>query len=470
MNEIKYDIGLVGLGVMGRNFARNVADHNFGIIGTDRDKDKVDALNDGSDPARILGVNSIGEMIPRLKKPRAIMMLVPAGKPVDAVIDELVNQLEKDDIIIDCGNSHFTDTNRHANDLAKKQIHFLGVGVSGGSEGARKGPSIMPGGPSDAYDRIKPIFEAAAAHVNGDPCVTYLGPGSAGHYVKMVHNGIEYALMQVISESYDIMKRIGRLSNDDLANRFTEWNQGPLSSFLVEITSHIFNVRDNETDHYLIDMVLDAARQKGTGKWMSLDAFELQIPIPTIDTAVSMRYMSALKEERTEAARILPHEDTESIDNKQEFLDDLQNALHFAMIVSYAQGMSLLRTASNEYNYNLNLADIARIWRGGCIIRSAMLEDITNAFNDNTKLANMMTAKPFADILKKNRSSVIRTITRALKNGIAVPGLSSASNYFDSYRTARMPANLIQAQRDYFGSHTYERVDREGTFHSEWSS
>jgi 6-phosphogluconate dehydrogenase len=272
----------------------------------------------------------------------------------------------------------------------------------------------------------------------------------------------------LISETYDIMRRVGRLSNDELANRFADWNEGPLNSFLVEITSRIFNVRDKETDHYLIDMVLDAAKQKGTGKWMSHDALELQIPVPTIDTAVSMRYMSALKKERTEAARIFPHEDIKPFDNEPEFLDDLQRSLHFAMIVSYAQGMSLLRAASQKYKYNLNLSNIASIWRGGCIIRSAMLENIKTAFHDNSELANIMTAKPFADILKKNYSSISRTITRTIRNGIAVPGLSSALGYFDSYRTNRLPANLIQAQRDYFGSHTFERVDRDGTFHSEW--
>jgi 6-phosphogluconate dehydrogenase len=327
---------------------------------------------------------------------------------------------------------------------------------------------MMPGGPMEAYERVKPIFESIAAKVEGEPCVTYLGPGSAGHYVKMVHNGIEYALMQLIAETYDILKRIGQFSNDALAEVFDSWNEGPLKSFLIEITSQIFLVKDEETNQRLIDMIVDAARQKGTGKWTSENALELQVPIPTIDAAVSMRYMSAYKEEREEAARVFPPWDLQKANDEQQFLDDLNRALQFATIVSYAQGMSLLRAASTKYEYGLDLAEVARIWRGGCIIRSDILEDIMEVYLEKSNLENLMTEEPFVDILKENRTSLYKVIIEASKNGIPVPGLASALAYFDSYRTFRLPANLIQAQRDYFGSHTYERIDREGSFHTEW--
>jgi 6-phosphogluconate dehydrogenase len=469
MSGANADVGLVGLGVMGRNLAYNVADHGFTIVGMDRDADKVKSFIDDYDSDKTHGVKSIGDLVAGMKIPRAVMLLVPAGKPVDAVIDELKGLLDAGDVIIDGGNSHFVDTDRHAQDLFAKKIDFLGVGVSGGSEGARNGPSMMPGGAKRSYDRVRPILEAIAADVDGEPCVTYLGRGSAGHYVKMVHNGIEYGLMLLISEVYDILKRLGRLSNDELADLFAKWDQGPLKSFLIEITSHIFRFDDDQTNQRLVDMILDAARQKGTGKWTSQDAMELQVPVPTIDAAVGMRYMSAWKEEREGGARVFPPLEIEPSADRKQLIDDLHRALQFAMIVCYAQGMSLLKTASQEYEYGVNLADVARIWRGGCIIRSAALEDIRSAFQSNPDLSNMMLAAPFSEMLKENRAGLCRVIALATESGIAVPGLSSALGYFDSFRTFRLPANLIQAQRDFFGSHTYNRIDRDGAFHTNWS-
>jgi 6-phosphogluconate dehydrogenase len=463
------DIGLVGLGVMGRNLALNIADHGFSVVGLDRHEEKVEALVHDGDEDKVGGVNSLDKLLLSLRKPRAILLLVPAGKPVNEVVGDLSKVLDEGDVIIDGGNSHFTDTNRHAAELSKQKIKYLGVGISGGSDGARYGPSMMPGGPEDAYKRVQQIFEAIAAKVDDEPCVTYLGPGSAGHYVKMVHNGIEYALMQIISEAYDIMKRAGGLSNDEMADTFGRWNEGPLGSFLIEITSKVLRVDDEQTNQRLVDMILDAAKQKGTGKWTSQDAMELQAPVPTIDSAVSMRDLSGYKEEREEAAKVFPPSRHESSVDRENLIEDMANALRFAMTASYAQGMALLRAASKEYDYNLNLADIARIWRGGCIIRANMLEDIREAFRNDPDLANMILKEPFSSVMKENRRSVGEILRTAFDHEIPAPAMSTALSYFDGYRTFRLPANLIQAQRDFFGSHTYERIDSEGTFHTEWS-
>ncbi len=469
MDQIKADIGLIGLGVMGRNLALNVADHGFSIVGLDLDKDKVKALADEGDQKSVAAVSTMDEFLSSLRKPRAVMLLVPAGKPVDAVVNDLSDRLDPGDIVIDGGNSHFTDTNRHAEQLANKKINFLGVGVSGGSKGARYGPSIMPGGPKSAYERVQNILEAVSAKADGQPCVAYLGPGSAGHYVKMVHNGIEYALMQLISESYDILRQVGGLTYDEMADTFEKWNRGQLSSFLIEITYKILRVSDDDTGRRLVDMIQDAAKQKGTGKWTSQDAMELQVPVPTIDAAVGMRDLSGYKTEREQASKVLPRKDHKYSGDKSTLIGQLEQALHFGMITAYAQGMALLREASSRYEYNLPLADIAKIWRSGCIIRAALVDDMREVWTKAPDTSNMMTAQPFSDILKQSRSATAEMIRTAIESEIPAPALSSALAYFDGYRTARLPANLVQAQRDFFGSHTYERIDREGIFHTDWA-
>ena len=468
MNDSKYDIGMIGLGVMGRNLVLNIADHNFSVVGYDKDMAKVDALERESGNKNVKGVRSLEEFISLLKEPRAVMMLVPAGAAVDAVINDVLPHLEKGDLIIDGGNSHFIDTNRHEKELSPKGIHFLGVGISGGEKGARFGPSMMPGGPRNAYERIQPIFETVAAHVDGEPCVTYLGPGSAGHYVKAVHNGIEYALIELISETYNVFKKGLNLSNDDLHGIYMKWNEGLLQSYLMEITHKIFLQPADENDGRLIDLIKDQAKQKGTGKWTSQDAMELQDPLPVVDMAVDMRDMSGYKEEREEAAKILHGPEARLTEDRQELITRMESALYFAMITSYAQGMALLHRASGEYKYNLDLEAIARIWRGGCIIRAALLEDIRQAFDKNPDLSNLMTDQKFAQELNQRQTEVRYVINLAVKAGIPVPGFMAALSYFDSYRSAWLPANLIQAQRDFFGSHTYERIDKKGVFHTEW--
>jgi 6-phosphogluconate dehydrogenase len=462
------NVGLIGLGVMGRNLALNIADHGFSVVGLDRNEKKVEELNEaGLGNAR--GVSSVDEMISGLEKPRAVLLLVPAGDPVDSAIAELRDRIDEADLIVDCGNSHFTDTDRRAGELAARKIEFLGVGVSGGEKGARNGPSMMPGGPEEAYERVRPIFEAAAAKAHDEPCVTYLGPGSAGHYVKMVHNGIEYALMQLIAETYDLLRGPGQMSNDNMADVFGDWNRGPLASYLIEITSRILRVPDSGTDERLVDMVLDAARQKGTGMWACQDAMELQVPVPTIDAAVSMRDLSGRREERREAAEQFPSPGAGTGVDPAELAGDLEGALRFGMIASYAQGMSLLRTASETYGYGLDLGEIARIWRAGCIIRAGMLDEVRKAFRDEPEAAGLMTSRPFADVLKESRTALCRVLRIAADSGITAPAMASVLAYFDGYRTERLPANLIQAQRDCFGAHTYERIDRDGSFHTEWT-
>lgn len=469
MSDIKYELGMIGLGVMGRNLVLNFADNGFAVAGFDKDPDKVKALKDEAGERNVFGADSLEKFIGSLKKPRAVMMLVPAGAPVDAVIDELVPILDKGDIIIDGGNSHFVDTNKHHVELKEKGINFLGIGISGGEKGARFGPSMMPGGPKKAYDRVADLFEAASAKVKGENCVTYLGPGSAGHYVKMVHNGIEYGLMQLISETYDILKKGLKLDNDELHKIYKDWNGSELASFLIEITADIFLQPDEETHHRLVDVILDQAKQKGTGKWTSQDAMELQVPLPTVHAAVSQRDMSTFKDEREQAAKVLSGP-AESIDaNKNEFVDRLKNAFYFSMIVTYAQGMAQLRSASEKYNYNLNLKEVAKIWRGGCIIRAALLEDIYKAFEDVPGLPNLLVDPSILKEIMKRQDDIRYIVNTAVSKGIPVPALSSSVAYFDSYRSGRLPANLIQAQRDYFGSHTYSRIDEKGTYHTKWN-
>nr|WP_299174021.1 NADP-dependent phosphogluconate dehydrogenase [uncultured Allomuricauda sp.] len=463
-----YDFGLVGLGVMGRNFILNVADNGFTAFGNDLDKEKVNALIDeGGDTSRVNASTEAATFVNSLSTPRKIMLLVPAGKIVDAVIEGLLPHLDEGDIIIDGGNSFFTDTDRREAYLKEKGINFFGAGVSGGAKGARKGPSIMPGGSRDAYQHVKPVFEAVAAKYKGEPCVAYLGPKSAGNYVKMVHNGIEYGLMQLTSEIYDLLKKAGGLTNEELHNTYAKWNAGRLQSFLVEITSEIFAQKDNLGDGHLVDKILDKAKQKGTGKWTSQNAMDLGIPVPTIDIAVSMREISALKEERVKADEIYDRPTPESV-VKDSLVSKAEQALYFSFIITYAQGMHQLADASEEYGYELELGEIAKIWRAGCIIRAALLADITDAFNADSTLQNLLLSPSFVEKIKETVDSARELVAYGATNGIPLPGLSNALTYFDAYTSSRLPLNVIQAQRDYFGSHTYERLDREGIFHTEW--
>ncbi len=468
MKDSTYDFGLVGLGVMGRNFILNVADNGFRAYGYDLDKSQVTALiEEGGDPSKVDATTDLKVFVSALSKPRKIMLLVPAGKIVDSVIESLLPHLDKDDILIDGGNSFFSDTDRREAYLTPKGIHFFGAGVSGGAKGARIGPSIMPGGSRSGYKEVRDIFEAVAAKFNGEPCVAYLGPKSAGNYVKMVHNGIEYGLMQLTSECYDLMKKAGGYSNDELHTIFSEWNQGRLQSFLVEISSRIFLKKEEGDQERLIDLILDKAKQKGTGKWTSQNAMDLGIPIPSIDIAVSMREISALKEDRLKAEDLYSKKSPATID-KETIGKLAEEALYFAFIMTYAQGMHQLSEASGEYGYELDLATVAKIWRAGCIIRAALLEDIAQAYAEDKSLTNMLLSPVFTEKVISTADAARELVSMAVKDGIPLPGLSNCLIYFDSFTSGRLPLNLIQAQRDYFGSHTYERLDKDGIFHTEW--
>ncbi len=468
MDTAQYDFGMVGLGVMGRNFLLNVADQGFSVIGMDREAEKAQALETEAAGKKAKGTTSTKTFVQGLKQPRAIMLLVPAGKIVDIVIEDLLPHLNQGDLIIDGGNSYFADTDRRLVDLEAKGIRFLGVGVSGGAEGARFGPSIMPGGSQSAYEVVAPILEKVSAKVDDEPCVAFMGNGSAGHYVKMVHNGIEYGLMQLIAEAYDVLKNIAGQSNAQLAQIFQSWNETELQSFLIEITAEIFNQKDELQEGDLIDQILDKAKQKGTGKWTSQNAMDHGIPVPTIDAAVTMRELSALKAERKQAAGLLSANTASATIDVPNFIPHVKKALLFASIVSYAQGLSLLKEVSEEQKYGLDLEAIARIWRGGCIIRASLLEDIRKAYVQDPQLKNLMVSPVFAPTLVDLQASCRIVVKAAIDAGIPVLALSSALQYFDAYRRDRLPLNLTQAQRDNFGSHTYERIDREGVFHTNW--
>ncbi len=468
MNDNKGQIGMIGLGVMGRNLLLNMADHGYSVVGYDKDPDKIDALRREGRNRKVQGAGSIGEFLSALERPRTVMLLVPAGKIVDSVIDDLTPELDSADLVIDGGNSHFKDTDRRSRALADKGLHFMGMGISGGEKGARFGPSMMPGGPKEAWNRVQKILEAVSAHVDGDPCVTWLGPGSAGHYVKMVHNGIEYGIMQLIAETYHLMKQGLGLTNAELHEVYARWNDAELQSYLVEITADIFRQPDDRSDSELIDMILDEARQKGTGKWTSQDAMDLQVPVPTIDTAVAMRDLSGFKPLREKIAGVLngPAPDVET--PRDVFITQLRHALYFAMITTYAQGMALLHEASGTYDYQLKLNDVARIWRGGCIIRAGVLEDIRTVFSEQPKLENLLLAGVFREVIETRQADIRRVVRAAVAAGIPAPGLAAALSYYDAFRSRWLPANLVQAQRDYFGSHTYERIDADGVFHTRW--
>lgn len=465
----KYILGMIGLGTMGRNLLLNMADNGFAVTGYDRDAKMIQKLEEDGKAHNLKGFSSIGDFIQSLELPRKVMLLVPAGPIVDSVIQELVPLLDKGDLIIDSGNSHFIDTSRRAEELSKQGIHFFGMGISGGEEGARFGPSMMPGGDKTAYNAVKPILEAVSAKVNGDPCVTYIGPGASGHFVKMVHNGIEYAIMQILAEAYYMLKHGMGYNNEQIYNTFKKWNEGRLQCFLLEVTRDIFTVKDEKSGGYLIDVIRDEAKSKGTGKWTSQVSMDLDCPIPTINEAVSSRDLSKYKTLRIALSAALPHE-AEKIDNPEAFEEELEKALYFAMITCYAQGMHLLSQASIEYKYDLSLQEISKIWRGGCIIRAELLEDIYEAYEKQPDLAHLYADAGIQNKLKEIVSSSRKVIGHAIQNGFALPAFASAITYYDSLRTANSPLNLTQAQRDFFGAHTFERTDEPGIFHADWNS
>lgn len=467
MSQNLFDFGMIGLGVMGRNLLLNMADHGFSVIGFDKDETKNSALESSATPGTtVKGVSELAQMIQLLQRPRKVMMLVPAGQPVDDVIASLLPLLEKGDVIIDGGNSHYTDTLRRVKYLREKDIHFMGIGVSGGEKGARTGPSIMPGGDKEAYAHVQPMLEAIAAKVNGEPCVAYLGKEGAGHYVKMVHNGIEYAIMQLISESYAILKKAG-LSNQQLHEVFKSWNEGDLQSFLVEITADIFLQKDDKSDAHLVDVISDKAGSKGTGKWTSQDSMELPVAVPVIDTAVAMRTLSGYKDERVVAAELYGASNAIS-EETEVLIQQVHDALYFATVLAYAQGLAMLFQASKDLQMEIPLTDVVSVWRGGCIIRSSLLSVFTNAYKQTPELSNILLNQEVAALVKSVEGNTRKLIAFAAQSGIPAAALMSSLAYFDAYKTAYMPTNLIQAQRDYFGAHTYQRTDIPGTFHTEW--
>ncbi len=464
------DFGLIGLAVMGQNLAVNVESRGFSVAVYNRTASRTQEFMDR--PARgknIIGTRSISDFVAALSRPRKIMLMVKAGQPVDDFIGQLLPHIEQGDLIIDGGNSHFPDTIRRSKTMAEKSILYIGTGVSGGEEGALHGPSIMPGGQREAYDLVAPILTKIAAHVDGEPCCTYIGPRGAGHYVKMVHNGIEYGDMQLIAEAYFMMKHALGLGARELHQVFAAWNEGDLDSYRIEITRDIFARTDEETGEPLVEMILDRAGQKGTGKWTSQSALDLGVAAPTIAEAVFARCMSAVKEERTAAAKVLGGASAAYEGDAEEFIEAIRQALYASKICSYAQGFALMKEAGKEYGWDLKFGEIAKIWRGGCIIRARFLHHITEAYERDPELANLMLDPFFKEVLESAQEKWRHVVASAGTLGYPVPAFSSALAYFDSYRRERLPANLIQAQRDYFGAHTYERTDKDGTFHTEWT-
>jgi 6-phosphogluconate dehydrogenase len=465
----KINLGLIGIGVMGQNLTLNIERNGFSVAVYDREIDRIKTFLQGKAKGkRIIGSTSIDEFLKQLERPRRIILLVNAGKPVDDVIESMKQNLENGDLIIDGGNSYFMDTERRCAALEEEGIYFIGSGVSGGEEGALKGPSIMPGGAPDAYNLIKPVFTKIAAHINDEPCCAYIGPRGAGHYVKMIHNGIEYAIMQLICEAYDIIKTIFGHSASEIGYIFKEWNTGDLNSYLFEISHKVLLKVDEDKNEPLVDLILDTAEQKGTGIWTSQNAFDVGIPIPTINAAVESRILSSFKEQRKAAANLLKGPVIGKMKDGTSFLNDVRSALYASIIISYAQGMALLGAASKEYKYDLKLDKIAKIWRGGCIIRSKILDPIHNAYQKSPSLENMMTDNYFSTQLNILNIPLRRTVATAVKAGIPIMAMSASLAYYDAYRSNRLPANLLQAQRDYFGAHTYRRIDKEGVFHTIW--
>ncbi|RXR03430.1 NADP-dependent phosphogluconate dehydrogenase [Pseudoxanthomonas composti] len=467
----KQPIGVYGMGVMGRNLALNIASRGHSVSIYNRTQDLTDEVMAAHPDAGLVPTATLEEFVDSLQSPRRILMMVKAGAATDSVIASLKPLLAPGDVLIDGGNTFFQDTRKRNEELAAAGLHFIGTGVSGGEEGALKGPSIMPGGPRDAYELVAPILtEIAARAPDGEPCVTYIGPDGAGHYVKMVHNGIEYGDMQLIAESYAVLQSVLGLSNEELAEVYTDWNQGELDSYLIEITAQIFRKRDDKTGQSLVDMVLDRAAQKGTGKWTSQSALDLGAPLPLITEAVFARVISALKSERVAAAKVLTGPAAKPFQgDRAAFIESVRRALYLSKLVSYAQGFAQMRAASDEYHWDLRYGEIAKIFRAGCIIRARFLEKITQAYQHDAGLANLLLDPYFRDIAAEYQSALREVVSTAIQAGIPVPTFSSAIAYYDSYRSERLPANLLQAQRDLFGAHTFERVDAEGSFHADWS-
>ncbi|TDH68236.1 hypothetical protein CCR75_004492 [Bremia lactucae] len=468
------DIGLFGLAVMGQNFALNMASHGFKVSVCNRSPDKVDATvqrakDEGNLP--LVGYKDMKDFVASLARPRKIIILVVAGKPVDMTIAALSEFMESGDILVDGGNEWFPNSVRRASELVPKGIHFVGMGVSGGEEGARNGPSLMPGGPKEAFDALEPIITKCAAQVDDGACTTYLGPIGSGNYVKMVHNGIEYGDMQLIAEAYDILKIAGGLTNEELANVFDDWNKSELESFLIEITAQIFAKKDDLTDEgYVLDKILDKTGMKGTGRWTVQEAAERSIAAPTITASLDARYLSARKDERVFASKILFGPSEIPAVDKQQLIDDVRQALYASKICSYAQGLNLIREAGVQMGWNVNLGECARIWKGGCIIRAKFLDRIKSAYTKDASLISLLVDPDFAAELQARQYSWRRVVSLAVASGIPAPSFASSLNYYDTFRRERLPANLTQAQRDFFGGHTYERTDREGLFHCAWSA
>jgi 6-phosphogluconate dehydrogenase len=466
----KQQIGVVGLAVMGKNLAMNIESRGYSVSIFNRSRGKTDEmLSNEAKGKNVKGTFTMEEFVQSLETPRKILLMVMAGKPTDDTIEQLVPLLDKGDIIIDGGNAYFPDTQRRNKELEAQGIRFIGTGVSGGEEGALKGPSIMPGGQKDAYALVEPILTAISAKVGDDACCTYIGPDGAGHYVKMVHNGIEYGDMQLICESYQLLKDVLGADADELQSIFTEWNKGELDSYLIEITADIFKQKDAETGKPMVDVILDTAGQKGTGKWTSQSALDLGVPLSIITESVFSRFISAMKQERVEASKILKGPQTAAFSgDRQSFIESVRKALYASKICSYAQGFAQMRAASEHYGWNLEYGNIAMIFRGGCIIRAQFLQNIKDAYDRSPELKNLLLDSYFKGIVENYQQAWREVIAEAVKRGIPVPGFSSAISYYDSYRSERLPANLLQAQRDYFGAHTFQRVDKEGVFHFDW--
>ncbi|MEK9496327.1 NADP-dependent phosphogluconate dehydrogenase [Photorhabdus sp. P32] len=464
----KQQIGVVGMAVMGRNLALNIESRGYSVSIFNRSSDKTDEVIAENPGKKLVPSYTIEEFVDSLEKPRRILLMVKAGEATDKTIASLTPHLDKGDILIDGGNTYFQDTIRRNRELSAQGFNFIGTGVSGGEEGALKGPSIMPGGQKEAYELVAPILQEIAAKAEGEPCVAYIGPDGAGHYVKMVHNGIEYGDMQLIAEAYSLLKNALNLSNEELSEIFTDWNNGELSSYLIEITADIFRKKD-EAGQYLVDVILDEAANKGTGKWTSQSSLDLGIPVTLITESVFARYISSLKDQRVAAANVLSGPKAQPFKgDKAEFIEKVRRALYLGKIVSYAQGFQQLKAASDEYQWDLNYGEIAGIFRAGCIIRAQFLQKITDAYNENADIANLLLAPYFKKIADEYQQALRDVVSYGVQNGIPTPTFSAAISYYDSYRSAVLPANLIQAQRDYFGAHTYKRTDKEGVFHTEW--